>query len=642
MTHHDRPAAGKSFDPIQPALAGQARLRILATTDLHMQLAGHDYYSDRPDPSGGLTRMASLIAAARAEARKMGATVLLLDNGDAMQGTPMGDIVTAPSPHADVLMRAFGYLGYDALGLGNHDFDPGLETLEAALAPAPCPVVSSNLHMTPPYQLRPVAPFAILERTARSGNRDHALRIGVLSFLPPQTVEWDAHLLKGRLTVEDILASARRHVPRLRRLGCHLIVALAHSGIGESEAAHGMENAVIPLAAIEGIDAIVAGHTHLLMPAAAREAPAHVDPASGTVHGKPVVMAGFAGTHLGVIDLDLAADCDGRWHVTASHCGLRAVARRRPDGHAEARVAPDPRLARIVAPAHAATRAEMARSVGQTRQALHSYFSLFAPDRAMALVAAAQAAALRPHLAGPDTGVLPLLSATAPGRFGGRAGPQNYTDVPAGPVSRRHLADLCVFDNQLRALIVTGEMLRDWLEMSSGQFHTIAPGSRGAMLVDAAMPGHDFDVVHGLKYRIDLSVPPRFAPDGARRADGGWRIRDLRHNDRPVTAEQRFVVALNSYRANGGGRAGPLACAIPVPVPPLSVRDAVADWLAGRAQAEPLATAAAPWAFAPMPGSRVIALTGPGALAHLDELAGSGCETDGIDENGFLRLSLPL
>ncbi|MFV0513626.1 MAG: bifunctional 2',3'-cyclic-nucleotide 2'-phosphodiesterase/3'-nucleotidase [Jhaorihella sp.] len=640
MSYPDRPAAGTSTDPAQAAPDGLARLRLLATTDLHMQLAGHDYYADRPDPTGGLTRVASLIAAARAEARGMGATVLLLDNGDAMQGTPMGDVITTRSPHADVLMRAFGYLRYDALGLGNHDFSFGLEALEAVLAGAPCPVLSSNLDRTTPETLRRVAPFAVLDRTVRAGHRDHALRIGVLSLLPPQTVEWDAHLLKGRLAVSDILDTARRHVPVLRRLGCQLIVALAHSGIGASEAAHGMENAVIPLAAVDGIDAIVAGHTHLLLPGPMRDAPAHVDPDTGTVHGKPVVMAGSAGTHLGVIDLDLAADTDGRWRVAGARCALRPVARRRPDGRPESLAAHDPRLSRLVAPAHAATRAEMARPVGRTERPLHSYFSLFAPDRALALVAAAQAAALRPHLAGTDAEALPLLSAAAPGRFGGRAGPQNYTDVPAGPVSRRHLADLCVFDNQLRALIVTGAMLRDWLEVSAGQFHTIAPGSRGAALVDAAMPGHDFDVLHGVEYRIDLSVPARFGPEGSRRAGSGSRIRELRHDGRPVTPDQRFVVALNSYRANGGGRALPLARATPVAVPPLSIRDAVAQWLAGHAAPDPLTATAAPWAFAPMPGTHVKALTGPGALAHVDELAGFGCEPDGIDENGFLRLSL--
>lgn len=617
-----------------------ARLRLLATSDLHMHLGGHDYHADRPDPSVGLTRVASLIAAARAEAMAEGAAVLLLDNGDALQGTPLGDMAAVRSGGPHLMMRAFRHLGYDALGLGNHDFNFGLEALDRILADAPCTVLSSNLRAVAPSTLGRVAGFAILERTARVGMAQHSLRIGVLSFLPPQTLQWDSHLLAGRIEIADIVASARTWVPRLRRQGCDMIVALAHSGLGPATDQSG-ENAAIPLAGVDGIDAVIAGHTHLLLPGTDHAGLAHVDACAGSIHGKPAAMPGAAGSHLAVLDLDLAPAADGRWRVARARCELRPISRRRPDGTAEALVPEDPDLVRLIAPDHAATRDEMARPVGHSTRTLHSYFAFVAPDRSLALVAAAQAAALRPHLVGTEAADLPLLSAASPPKTGGRAGPLHYTDVPSGPVSRRHVADLCGFPNRLRAVIVTGAQVLDWLDRAASLFARIAPGSHAAKLVDRSMPGYDFDVLHGLEYRIELATPPRFTADGTVIANRASRIRDLRHDGRPLHPEQRFVVALNSYRASGGGRVAALADAVPVPLPPIAIRDAVTACLAGSLAPDPLELAT-PWRFAPMPGTTVTALTGPGAVAHLGDLAGRGIVAEGLDKQGFLRLIVPL
>lgn len=640
MTHPDRSAAGLSIRAVATGPV-KARLRLLATSDLHMHLASHDYYADRPDPSVGLTRTASLIAVARAEAEAEGTCTLLLDNGDALQGTPLGDLAADRGNRPHPMMRAFARLRYDAIGLGNHDFNFGVPALGAALADAPCAVLSSNLQVPTPGPLDRVAPFVTFDRSLGTDATQRPLRIGVLSFLPPQTLQWDAHLLAGRIAIADILASARHWVPELRRRGCDLIVALAHSGIGPAEARDGAENAVVPLAAMDGIDVIIAGHTHLLLPGPDHAGLRHVDAQAGRVHGKPVAMPGAAGSHLAVIDLDLAFDADGRWRVAETRQDLRPISRRRPDGSAEPLVREDPGLSALIAAEHVATRVEMARPVGRSDLPLHSYFAHLAPDRSLALVAAAQAAALRLILAGTRAGDLPLLSAVSPSRSGGRAGPLHYTDVPAGPLSRRHVADLCVYPNQLRAVIVSGAQVLGWLDRAASLFCCIAPGSHGAVLTDPAMPGFNFDVLYGLEYRIDLAVPPMFAAEGGQRPDRGSRICDARHAGEPLDPEQRFVVALSSYRASGGGGVAALAGAEPVSLPPVSIRDAVTSYLAGDLPPDPLA-GVAPWRFAPMPGASVTALTGPGAVAHLDDLAGRGIIIAGHDADGFLRLTVPL
>ena len=619
----------------------RARLRLLATTDLHMHLTGHDYYADRPNPSVGLTRTASLIARARDEAARDGALTLLFDNGDMLQGTPLGDLVADRADRPHPLMRAFGHLRYDAVGLGNHDFNFGLKTLAAVLRQAPCPVLCSNMRRTggnpPGFQ-----PCAILDRIVRTGDGEWPVRIGVLSFLPPQTMTWDAHLLRDQVEVDDICASARRWLPDLQRAGCDLIVALAHTGLSHESARAGMENAVIPLAALGGIDAIVAGHTHLHLPGPDHAGMEHVDAGNGAVHGRPVVMPGSAGSHLGVIDLELQATPLGNWQVAGFECALRPIARRDARGRARALVPEDPGLVALLAEDHGETRALMGHPVGFSDRPMHSYFTLIGQDRALALVGAAQAAALRPLLADTDAADLPLLSAAAPGKYGGRAGPEHFTDVPAGPLSLRHVADLHVFPNELRALVVTGAQLFDWLEMSAGIFHHIAPGSSGAQLIDANMPGHDFDVLFGLTYEIDLSVPARFHANGRLRSPASRRVGHVCFDEIPVTPDQRFVVALNSHRAGGGGNVAALAQAQPVPLPPMTIRAALRKYLDPGQPVDPLALAPSPWRFAPMPGASVTALTGPGAKAHLAELSDRAITADGLDECGFLRLNVPL
>ena len=628
---------------VRPLPSGAiARVRLMATTDLHMHLTSYDYFAGRPDPTVGLTRTAVLIARARAEARKTGALTLLFDNGDGLQGTPLADLVSEQPGRRHPLMRAFDHLKYDAIGLGNHDFNFGLKLLDSVLRQAPCPVLSSNMRRLCDPEAAGFAPFAILDRMVRADGADWPIRIGVLSFLPPQTAEWDAHLLEGEIEVDDILASARRWLPELRAAGCDIVVALAHSGLDDGAVVPGMENMAIPLAALDGIDAVVAGHTHLLLPGQPHDGLAGVDARRGLVHGTPVVMAGANGAHLGLIDLDLVAGADGRWMVARSASSLRPILRRSGDGRALPLIPEDQDLSTLLSEDHSDTLAMMGRPVGHSDVALHSYFTFFAHDNALALLAAAQSAAVRPHLAGGAADGLPLLSAAAPGKFGARAGPESFTDVPAGPLSLRHIADLHAFPNQLCAAILTGAEVLDWLEHSAGLFNAIKPGTTDQWLLDTAMPGHDFDVMFGLTYRIDLSAPPRYHPDGRLRDAGAGRIRDACWNGAPVAPDARFAVALNSYRASAASRVAALRRARPVPLPPIPIREALKAHVALPAGLGRPARPACPWRFAPMPGTRVRLRSGPGARAHLHELDGRGVRAGPVDRDGFLILDIPL
>ncbi|MDA7966903.1 MAG: bifunctional 2',3'-cyclic-nucleotide 2'-phosphodiesterase/3'-nucleotidase [Ruegeria sp.] len=606
----------------------------MATSDVHMNVTGFDYYADRPDPRIGFTRTAHLIRQARQEVVEHEALTLLFDNGDSLQGTPFGDWAAECALDDHPMAQAFNKLSYDAVGLGNHDFSFGLNLLDRIADQIDCPVICSNLRRVGPTP--PLVQSAILQRQVQYDGTAQPIRIGVLSVLPPQTAQWEAHRLDGQAEVEDILTSARHMVGQLQQQDCDIVVALAHSGLVEAQAVENLENATIPLAALDGIDVLVAGHTHLTLPGDAHAGMTHVDHIRGRVHGKPTVMPGFAGSHLGVIDLTLEVS-DGGWHIVDSYASLRSVW---PEGSADP-VPEAPDMADLFANGHARTRKRAAQPVGRVDAPLHSYFSFCAPDRGLALLAAAQAAALRPLLAGTEWGALPMISATAPAKFGGRAGPGYYTDVPAGEISMRHVADLHVFPNELRAVVATGAQIRDWLEMSAGLYNQVT-GDQGTPLTDPQRAGHNFDILHGLSYQIDLSQPARFDVGGGFTGPANARIRNLASDSRPVTDTQNFLVALNNYRASGGGHFTMVAEAQQITLPSLRIRDILRDYLAGKLPRDPLEQAAPPFSLAPLGGATAVLETGPGAKAHLHELASYDPHILGKNEAGFLRIALTL
>ncbi len=612
---------------IHPHSAANAvELRIMATTDLHMHVLGYDYFADRPSDRLGLSRVAALIARARRTARNC----LLFDNGDGLQGSPMGDYLAESDgigpnrPHPAI--AAMNALHYDAATLGNHDFSFGLGFLRRALEAAAFPVVSTNLR---PLRPLPVQSHVLLERQFHDAQgRPQRLRIGVLGFLPPQTIAWEPRL-KSEIAVEDILPAARTGIRALRDQGAHLVVALAHSGIGALAPAPMMENAATGLAALPGIDVVIAGHTHRLFPSPDHPQGPGIDALRGTLAGKPAVMPGFWGSHLGLVDLRLLPTDDG-WRIAGFAC------RAEPVGTED----DDPAVTGPALAVHRRTLRHFRRRIGRTERPLNSYFSLIGQDSGLRLVTMAQRWHVRHALRGTRWQDLPILSAAAPFRAGGRGGPQHYTDVPAGRLTLRNIADLYLFPNRICAIRLTGAELREWLERSAGLFLRIEPGRPDQPLIDPEFPSYNFDVIDGLGWQIDLSRPPRYAPDGRLAHGDSHRIGALTHRGRPVAPDQPFILVTNSYRLSDCGLFAPVAAGRPVLLDgALRTREVLRRYVARRRVLAPDPQMG--WSFRPLPGASVLFETGPAAARHLDGLS-ARAEPAGMGPDGFLRLRLHL
>ncbi len=619
------------------------RLRLLATSDLHARIMPYDYAADRPLTHAGLARTATLIRTARAEAPNS----LTFDNGDFLEGEPLSELHalalerrTDGEPPIHPVIAAMNTVGYDAVALGNHEFSYGIDFLQDALQAAEFPVVCANAATR--LGDRPVAdahlypPVLVLERWLVNGaGRRAPIRIGLIGLLPPQIDIWESKHLAGRVATRDILETAEAWVPRLKAEGADLIIALCHSGIGGSQREERMENAAIPLARINGIDVIVAGHTHQSFPGPDVAPGPDVDPVAGTICGKPALMMGFWGSHLGIVDLDLRLS--GRdWTVLSAHALVRAVPAAVPDSDAPAS---DPAITRATAPAHAAALAFVRQPVGVTELALHSYFAQVTDSAALALIHAAQTDWLAQALAGHPCAGLPMLSAASPFKSGDRGGPDHFTDIAPGPFCRRSLYDLYMYPNSIRALMITGRTLAEWLERSAARFRRLTPGVVDQPLFDPEAPAYNFDTISGVTYAFDLSATSRYGPHGQLIDPSLGRLRNLGWRGRPVRPDDRFTVVTNSFRAVGGGGYPLAEGTVLFDESARQISDVIREHVCRNSPMRP--EPARNWCLTGLPpGTAAWFDTGPGARAHLGEAAPPRIEPLATTPAGFLRCRL--
>ena len=415
--------------------------------------------------------------------------------------------------------------------------------------------------------------------------------------------------------------------------GADLVIALAHTGIATGDDRLVQENAAIPLSRIDGIDVILCGHQHRLFPHNSFSDLPGVDTTEGSINGTPAMMSGFWGSHLGVMDLVLHQDASGKWNLRRHKTELRPVSNPTAQGRERETIVEAPEIVQAVNHYHQATLEYMQRPVGVTLKPLHSFLALVANDASVQLVARAQADYVARALENTRHAGLPILSAASPFKVGGRAGPRYYTDIPAGPLTLRSLADLYHFPNTSCALRLTGSQVIEWLERCASLFHRITPGLDGQALHDPQFPGYDFDHMIGLEYEIDPSLPARYSPEGRLISPDHGRITAVDWRGAPVDPDQEFIVATNSFRASGGGgfvQVPPEGMALSSKFP---VRALLADYIKRQGSID--ITPEPVWRFKTLPGTSARFKTALRAVDHLAEVPGRELGFDGTTEDGF-------
>ncbi|MGT2888335.1 bifunctional 2',3'-cyclic-nucleotide 2'-phosphodiesterase/3'-nucleotidase [Streptococcus didelphis] len=524
-------------------------VRIVSTTDIHSNLVNYDYYQDKDSQSIGLAKAAILIDQAKAE----NPNTVLVDNGDILQGTPLATYTAIINPikpgETHPMYAALNALGYDASTLGNHEFNYGLPYLERAIASAGLPIVNANV-MDSKTGKNLFKAYDIITKTFKDKNgQPTSLKIGITGIVPPQILNWDKANLEGKVTVKDSVEAITDLVPTIKNAGADIILVLAHTGIGDNIYEKGEENVGYQIASIAGVDAVVTGHSHAEFPSGIGNGPYEsyggVNGISGLINGTPVTMAGKYGDHIGIIDLNLTYN-DGKWAVNKNlnHAEIRKI-------DSKSNLAKSEILA-LAKKVHQETIAYVRQQVGQTTAPITSYFALVKDDPSVQIVNNAQLWYAKQELAGSPEASLPLLSAAAPFKAGTRNDPSAYTDIPAGPLAIKNVADLYLYDNVATLLKVTGADLKEWLEMSAGQFNTIDPSKKEVQnIINTDYRTYNFDVIDGISYEFDITQPNKYDAKGSLINPNASRVRNLTYLGKAIDPKQEFMVVTNNYRASG-------------------------------------------------------------------------------------------
>lgn len=543
---------------------------VLGTTDMHGNVFNWDYFTDKEfDDSAhndvGLAKVSTLVNRLREEKGRH--NTLLIDAGDMIQGTQLSyyyarvDPITQAQGPVHPMALAMNRMGYDAAAVGNHEFNYGIPVLRKFEEQCDFPLLAANaLDATtsrPAFQ-----PYA-MHRFKVHGMPD--VKVAILGLTNPGIAIWDKANVQGKMTFPGLVEQAAYWVPRLRSMGADVVIVSAHSGTSGTSSWGDqlpyVENAAALVAEqVPGIDAILVGHAH-------KEIPEYVVANKETGHGVVLSEPLKWGQRLTVFDFSLEL-VRGRWDVvTVGSAVLNTNT-----------VEQDPEITNLLEDEHRKVVAYVNQVVGTSLAAMSAAEAPYKDTPIIDFINLVQAETVKTALAGTQYASLPVLSQAA--CFSRTA------SIPAGQVSLRDVAGLYVYENTLDARVLTGAQVRDYLEYSATYFVQTAPDAAVdvSQLTNANdTPDYNYDVVGGVSYEIDIAKP------------AGSRISNLTFQGAPIDPAASFVMAVNNYRANGGGNFPHVAAATSAWANSEEIRNTIIAWVKANGTIDPSAFAADTW-----------------------------------------------
>ncbi|HNV71504.1 MAG TPA: bifunctional UDP-sugar hydrolase/5'-nucleotidase, partial [Candidatus Ozemobacteraceae bacterium] len=450
---------------------------------------------------------------------------LLLDNGDTLFGSALTHYHQRFTPDTpNPVIQAMNLMGYDALTIGNHEFDADLAVLASAAAQASFPFLAANIRATGKRFFRP---WVMFER--------QGVHIAVVGVTTPGIPHWADPESYAGLTFDDPIVPARLAVNEARKAGADVIILTAHLGSGVNsrtgqrirESSWEGNIGFRLVREVAGIDALILGHTHELL--------------ATSVAGIPVLQPKALGTHLARVDLHLEHR-DGFWQMRDRQGSLVPVASEtRPDFPIQASAQVLSNLTRRYLDTPLATSPRHVAAMG----------CAFVDNPVTDLILQAMLEA---------SGAEVALTALPPGS----------AQIPSGTVRIRDVHRLYGFDNSIVCASLTGAQLKNILEHSSRFFHGWASQTSQLQLINSEVSFFNSDLAAGIEYTIDLRQPI------------GTRITHLARSGKPLDPKRLVRVAVSNYRFNGGGEYPSFAAGIDVERLDLEIRSAIIRHLMNR------------------------------------------------------------
>jgi 2',3'-cyclic-nucleotide 2'-phosphodiesterase/3'-nucleotidase len=492
------------------AFAETAQITLLVTTDLHGNILPYDYFTARP-AERGLAKVATLIH----QERRRNPNSLLIDCGDTIQGSPLESVFQhytrtgqlpagmqfpGKPPTAEPMMLTMSHLRFDAMVIGNHEYNFGIHNFEKARSDAKFPWISANT-LTPPT-IKPIAPYIV--KTVGG------VKIAIIGITTPAVPGWEKpENIRGLRFTSGVDAVQKSLATLQATEKPDIVVVAAHAGLdrdlrtGEIRSGEsGFENMVWQIAQqVKGIDAVVYGHTHQQLE-------------QQMVNGVLLHQPKNWGISLGRVDFQLERPTAGApWKLTSKTAKLLPVTKN---------IAADPEIAALAKPYHDLTESYLNTPVAQSPADLDASLSRV---RDTALVDAIHEVQLAESKA--DVSLTAMFNPRA--RF------------PKGPVTVRQVAALYIYDNELYMIEGNGRMVREALENAARYFLSCQTDACAGPLTNRAVIGFNYDMAQGVKYDIDLTRPE------------GSRVVNLTYQGKPLADDQPLRIAVNNYRAGGSG-----------------------------------------------------------------------------------------
>lgn len=465
-------------------------LTVIATSDIHGAVYPWSYKIGESDDIG-LAKVASMVKEAKAE----NPNLLLVDAGDTIQGNTLTAQFKDRRDVEHPLMKVMNHMGYGAMVLGNHEFNFGLETMDQILNDADFPILAANTIVKetgqPLYD-----PYTIKEIDG--------VKVGILGLTTTNIPIWDGDKVES-LEFRDMDKVAAEYIPELEEKA-DIIIALVHAGLEGRHDSSGGDQARKVAENNPEIDLMISGHDH--------------DPVNEVINGVLVMAAKDAGEQASKIKLSLSEQ-NGKWVVDSKE-----------GTHLEAEdYEADSETLAVAESYHNEVVEYVNTPIGRATADLR-------PEDSVEGIPSAQIM---------DTAVVDLINnvqlANTDADVSAAALFDSDATIDEGPVSIKDAARIYKYTNTLYAVEVSGEELRDFIELKASYYNTYQPGDI-TISFDPEIRGYAYDMFQGVDYKIDISEP------------AGQRIKDLRFEGEPVKDDQIFKLALNNYRYSNMKAAG--------------------------------------------------------------------------------------
>ena len=556
---------GTNLEKPQEAVAASNKetvnLRIIGTTDLHGQLNSKDYELGVDYSDGGLARLADLIQKTKREVPSE--SVITVDAGDTLYDYTTEYIFSESQEEVQPIYKAMAQIGYDAITLGNHDFDYGYEYILKQLNGSGMRNVTvvSNITDSKTGEYPFLENMLITRTLTTSEGKKVDVQIGIIGLTIPD-LSPKTHSYVGILKGEDMVANAKAEAQKLKDMGADVIIALAHTGIGPENPEVNFKNVAYALTKIDNIDVVVCGHEHNQFPTTDLTSSYFglpgVDKKTCLMNGKNVIMAGNRGSFLGVVDLTLTLYSNGNYRISNRSSQLRPVT---ADTTTEVKEIAglygsweEPLLNYST---------DVIAGLGKD-EVIQNFYGMLGDNASIQLLNDARIdyAQRFVQTTGEQYKDYPIIAASRYVAYG-EASLQDFTNI-RDKITESDLSSIQPYNNYVYIYTITGKQIKEWLEWSASAFETTSlttkwnnatmrdlmkeTNLKSLLREDWLNDWSSFTIFDGIDYVMDPSSEPRYDLSGNKISNSS-RISSVSYNGNPVTDDMKFLIVSNKITA---------------------------------------------------------------------------------------------